>query len=294
MNSNLKIGLAFVAGGVLMNAGVAFSNAPSTQDMLADAMSMAINKANEAAEQREDARLEKMPNIMDCQKMTWMQSCSELNKQAKKNPDAPIRVQNPKGIEFNFTPGTPSAVIRLQLEQTPEAAAAMVEYMDSTWGEYKKSAALYQMATWKKGELKNIKGLDFAQKEAAAVKPISTQDLSVSVFVESTCSVCERQLSTLSLLQKKYPQLKIRIFQLDNTPAAFNRNVLERGLTGRILTKDEVLNVRAQGITKWPITWVDNLPTKKRATVVGNRTLPQLETKLMAMSNAAPINLAKK
>lgn len=87
MNSNLKIGLAFVAGGVLMNAGVAFSNAPSTQDMLADAMSMAINKANEAAEQREDARLEKMPNIMDCQKMTWMQSCSELNKQAKKNPN---------------------------------------------------------------------------------------------------------------------------------------------------------------------------------------------------------------
>lgn len=146
MKNSIKFGLAFLAGGVVFNALV-WSNIPNTEDVLANALAGAIQKVNQYDQQREENELAKLPNIFDCQNMQWMQNCSELNKQAKKNPSAPIRVTNAKGLG-STVPGTPSAMMRLQLEQSPEAAKAALMFQDS-WGEYKKSAKLYQTAMWK-------------------------------------------------------------------------------------------------------------------------------------------------
>ncbi len=215
MNHKLKIGLAFVAGALISNAGTVMSNVPNGQDVLAEALSSALDKVNRTARDREIEELDKLPNILDCQNMQWMKNCTELNRNAKKNPNAPLRITNNKGLEFNFQPGTPSAVIRLQLEQSPEAANELVSYMDQTWGQYKQAANLYQMAMWQRGDLQHIKGLDAAMEESAAKKPIDTDSLSISVFTESTCPVCDRQLATLGRLVQKYPKLKVRVFQLD-------------------------------------------------------------------------------
>lgn len=287
MKGNLKVAVAFIAGGILMNAGFAVSNSASTQDLLSEALASALNQVNEREAEREDRELAKLPNILDCQNMQWMQNCTEINKQAKKNPNAPIRMTNQSGLEFNFQPGTPSPMIRLQLEQTPDAAAAAVKYMDSTWGEYKKSASLYQVAMWQSTDIKHLNGLDGAQKEQKEVKPLDLKNLSLSVFIESTCAVCDRYLIALDALQQRYPQLVIRIFQIDADKEAFMRKVSSRGLRGRVLSREESIQVQRQGVRSWPISWVDHVATKKRETVVGNRSLNQIETRLLAMTYAA-------
>jgi thiol-disulfide isomerase/thioredoxin len=293
MREKGKLALWFIAGGIVMNAGFAVSNAPSTQDLLSDALATAISKVNDREAMREEQELAKLPNILECQNMKWLENCSVINKQAKKNPTAPVRITNAKGLEFNFQPGTPSAMIRLQLEQTPEAAAAAVRYMDDTWGEYKESASLYQVAMWQT-KMQHIKGLEAAQEEQEAVKDINVKGLSLSVFVESTCPVCDRYMGALEKLQKKYPQLSIRVFQLDQDKAAFMHKVAGRGLRGRVLSPSESAQLQQAGIRSWPISWIDHLPTKKRETLVGNRTLAQVENRLLAMTyQAKSIELAK-
>ncbi|RMM39051.1 conjugal transfer protein TraF (plasmid) [Pseudomonas amygdali pv. lachrymans] len=288
MKNSIKISLAFVAGFFVSNASFVLSDASNPNEALSNAIAVAMAKVDKYNDDRENAELDKLPNILDCQNMDWMKNCSELNRNAKKNPQAPMRMIGKNGVEFNFQPGTPSAVIKLQLNQTPEAAAELVSYMDETWGEYHKSADLYQMAMWRNGELKNIKGLDAATEKAAEVKYIDTDNVSMSVFVESTCPVCEKQLQILSSVQQKYPKLKIKIFQLDGDRDAFTKHVTQRGLTGRVLSREERVSLQKLGITSWPISWIDNTKVNRRKSIVGNRTLRQLEDHFQAMTYIQP------
>lgn len=284
MNNSLKMGLAFVAGAITFNATAVFSNVPQSEELLTNALANAIYKVNQHQLKIEDEQLEKLPNILDCQNMQWMKNCTEINKQAKKNPNAPLRVENPKGVEFNFVPGTPSAVIRLQLEQTPEAAAAMVDYMDTTWGEYKKSSSLYQMELWKRGPMENIIGLDRAMELNEKPKAIRTEALSVSVFIHSQCGACEVQLRTLAKLREKYPSLPIKVFQVDQDASAFKRKVSDQGLNGRMLSSAEASQVHKSGVIKWPTIWIDNNQQKQRDTLSGTRSIVQIEERLQAMT----------
>lgn len=267
-----------------MNVPAVFSNAPAGEDLIARALATAIDAVNEADRKRELEALNKLPNILDCQNMQWMQNCTEINNQAKQNPTAPVRVTNPEGIEFNFAPGTPSAVIRLQLEQTPEAAAEMVSYMDATWGEYKKAASLYQQAMWRRGPLENILGLQRAEALEDQAKEFDASKVSVSVFVHSQCAACEVQLNAYSLLQQRYPRLAIRVFQVDPDTEAFKRKVTDRGLAGRVLNPQEATQIQLTGISALPVTWIDNKSQSKRADLKGTRTVAQLEQQLQAMS----------
>lgn len=284
MKPNLKLFVAFIAGGLALNASGVFSNASNPNDVLADAIASAMDKVDRYSQARENEAIDKLPNILDCQNMEWMKNCTEMNRAAKKNPSAPMRFVNKTGLEFNFSPGTPSAMIRLQLEQSPEAAKDYLMYMDKTWGEYSKSAELYKMATWQAGELPNMKGLDAAKEKASSVKFINTDQVSMSVFVESTCPICERQLGVLEKVQIKYPKLKIKIFQLDADREAFAKNVTKRGLNGRIVSAAERDKLEKLGITAWPISWIDNSAKSARTSLVGNKTLSQLEDRLQAMT----------
>lgn len=293
MNSKLKFLLAFISGGIVLNVTTAFSNIQPPHELISEALATAIFKANQYEQEREEEELNKLPNILDCQNMNWLENCSEINKQAKKNPSAPIRIQNQNGIEFNFVPGTPSAVIRLQLEQTPEAAAAAVQYMDATWGEYHKSAELYKKALWLAGPMDNLIGLDGAQERDKAPKQVDTTALNLSVFVHSQCSACDVQLTTLSRLKDRYPNLRVTVFQVDNNPAGFQTKVVERGLSGRVMSPAEVTRSTQAGVEVWPTIWIDNVKQRSRESLAGNKTLNQLEEKLVAMTYVTHANAAK-
>jgi peroxiredoxin len=290
MNNFLKISIGFLAGALAVNVPSVLSNT-NADDILSDAIASAMYKVNSAEIKREDETLERLPNILDCQNMQWMKNCTELNKHAKKNPNAPLRVISEKGLEFNFVPGTPSSVIRLQLEQTPEAAAAYVTYLDRTWGEAKKSASLAQMELWKKGPMDNMIGLDRAKAQSELPKNIATESLVVSAFVHSDCGACAVQLTTLETLQKKYPKLSIKVFQVNEDSEGFKRKVTEHGLTGRMLSSAEASKVYDAGVVKWPTIWIDNASKKRRSDLSGTRSMVQLEDGLQAMSY---INMASK
>ncbi|MBJ2215991.1 MULTISPECIES: hypothetical protein [Pseudomonas] len=285
MKNSIKFGLAFLAGGVVFNAPLVWSNIPNTEDVLANALAGAIQKVNQYDQQREENELAKLPNIFDCQNMQWMQNCSELNKQAKKNPSAPIRVTNAKGLEFNFVPGTPSAMMRLQLEQSPEAAKAALMFQDSSWGEYKKSAKLYQTAMWEAGPLDNLIGLDRAKALSEQPKEINTKALTMSVFVHSQCGACDIQLTTMDKIQKRYPDLKITVFQFDQNASGFKSKVTDRGLSGRMLSPAEARKALASGVDKWPTIWIDNTAQRKRDSLSGTRSLVQVEERLQGMTH---------
>lgn len=280
----IKFGLAFIAGGVLFNAPMAISNSTSTEEVLSRAIAGAMQEVASYQQQKEDEELAKLPNIMDCQNMQWMKNCTEINKQAKKNPNAPIRVTNAAGLEFNFVPGTPSPMIRLQLEQTPEAAMAALKYMDATWGEYKKSASLYQNALWEAGPMQNLIGLEKAKQAFDSAKQINTHAIAISVFVHSMCGACEVQLGTLQKLKERYPDLKITVFQVDENPEGFKAKVTDKGLTGRMLNPLEARKALNSGVDKWPSVWIDNLPMKQREKLSGVRTIAQIEERLQGIT----------
>jgi len=280
----IKFGLAFIAGGVLFNAPMAISNSTSTEEVLSRAIAGAMQEVASYQQQKEDEELAKLPNIMDCQNMQWMKNCTEINKQAKKNPNAPIRVTNAAGLEFNFVPGTPSPMIRLQLEQTPEAAMAALKYMDATWGEYKKSAGLYQNALWEAGPMQNLIGLEKAKQAFDSAKQINTHAIAISVFVHSMCGACEVQLGTLQKLKERYPDLKITVFQVDENPEGFKAKVTDKGLTGRMLNPLEARKALNSGVDKWPSVWIDNLPMKQREKLSGVRTIAQIEERLQGIT----------
>ena len=196
-----------------------------------------------------------------------------------------MRITNANGLEFNFVPGTPSAVIRMQLEQTPEAAMAGVKYMDDTWGEYKKTASLYQNAMWDAGELNNIIGLEKALELRDAPKDIDQNALTISAFTHSQCGACEVQLSTLGKLQERYPNLKVTVFQFDDNQDGFDRKVTQNGLRGRILRPEEASAALRNGVEKWPTIWIDNQSAKSRDRLSGVRSIVQLEERLMGMTH---------
>jgi hypothetical protein len=290
LKSKITVGLAFIAGGIVFNIPWAVSNAPTTEDVIGQAMAGAMQSYADYQKKREDEHLDSLPNIMDCQNMEWMKNCSEINKAAKKNPNAPVRVTNAKGLEFNFVPGTPSPIIKLQLEQTPEAAKAAVMYMDSSWGEYKKAAGLYKAAMWEAGPLENIIGLDKAKQIADAPKAINSGSLALSVFVHSMCGACEVQLQTMAKLKERYPALKISVFMFDQNPEGFKAKVTDRGLTGRMLSAEETQNALRAGVDKWPTTWIDNMQMKQRESLSGVKSIVQVEERLQGISQIISAN----
>jgi hypothetical protein len=285
MNKFTSIGIAFVCGGLAVNAIPAISNTEQVNYAISSAIESAFTRLEQARIERENDSIDRLPNILDCQKMQWMENCSTINREAKKNPNAPIRLTNSDGVEFNFVPGTPSPIIRLQLEQSPEAAMEAVRYMDRTWGEYKMSAQLYQEAMWEAGPLENIIGLDRALALRDQPKDINTSSLSLSVFVHSQCGACEVQLSTLGKLQERYPELRIAVFQFDDNQAGFDRKITGNGLRGRILKPQEAEAALKAGVDKWPTVWIDNNASRKRETLSGVRTILQLENSLLGMTH---------
>lgn len=284
MNNVLKYSIAFIAGGFAINMPSVIANIPTAEDALSRTLALAIYNANRLEKEQEEQELAKLPNILDCQRMEWMKNCSEINKQAKKNPNAPIKILNKQGLEFNFAPGTPSAMIRLQLELTPEAAEAALQYQDESWGLNKKAASLYQDAMWRAGPMPNLIGLEQAKKLSDMPKNVDTKTLAISAFVHSQCGACEVQLSTLQKLQSRYPELKITVFQFDNNPSGFKAKVTDKGLAGRMLNRQEAEAALKNGVERWPTLWIDNYRVKERNKLSGTRSIFQLEEELQAMT----------
>lgn len=262
---------------------------PNETDILAEAMVKAMAQMKQLEMRLEEQELAKLPDILNCQDMGWMRNCKEINRQAKKNPSVPLRVYSKDGLEFNFVPGTPSAVIRHQLELSKESAKELIKWHDESYAAYEKAGNVFNEALWDVGGYTFIPDMNEIQARFDA-KDFDSTYLSITTFVESTCRVCDTQLENLAQLKERYPNLKIQVFQMDDDRDAFERKVRSQGFSGRIVTDKERKHLMANmGITAWPITWVDNTNTKRREIMMGNKTMLQFESVLIGLSKAAPL-----
>ncbi len=289
--SNRK-SLAFVLGAILTIFTSVFAIASpgkSNEELIMKMINQAVKQAVEDERRKEEEMLDKLPDVIECDKMQWMTSCDVINRQAKKNPGAPVRVTSRDGIEFNFQPGLPSAVIRLQLEQTPEAAAAYIEYMGKTMGAYKNVASLYSTQLAKRGGMENIRTYDQIRIDQGKIPELPNDKVTVSVFVDSTCNACDILLRNLQVFNARHPNSTLSVYMVDNSPQAFREKVTTLGFKGRILKPGEVNKVIEKGTNGWPAIWLDNKSAGSRDILVGVKTVKMLEDRIMSigqMSNS--------
>src|SRR5579864_8834481 len=78
-------------------------------------------------------------DVLNCKDLDWMRNCNDINTQAKQNPGAPLRVLDKSGVEFDFAPGTPTAMINLTLSPTPANAAKFLDWQAAV---FRNSAAV--------------------------------------------------------------------------------------------------------------------------------------------------------
>lgn len=287
----MKLAITAALAFVLLSGGAAATERSSQResDALAESMVKAMAQMKQLEMRLEDEELAKLPDILHCQDMGWMRNCKEINRQAKKNPDVPLRVYNKDGLEFNFVPGTPSAVIRHQLELSKESAKALLKWHDESFAAYDQAGKVFNSAFWDVGGYKHIPDMNEIQ-ERFNPKDFNKPVMSISTFVESTCPVCDVQLDNLLQVKQRYPEVTIRVFQMDGDAKAFKERVTDRGLIGRIVTDAERKHLMSKmGINAWPISWIDNINTKRREVMKGNKTMLQFEQVLVGLSNAAPL-----
>lgn len=235
-------------------------------------------------EQREDERLEKIPNPLDCKVLSWLGDCHEINKQAKLNPNAPIRVINKQGVEFNFVPGTPSAYITHQLSLTEQSADALLDYIDATNALNKKAASLVKDRMMARGGLSSTLTLDEYELMKSKPLDINHNAVRLSLFATTTCPWCTQIVKNLKKLKAKHPNAQISIYLMDSEPEGYKEMFSDNVLSVRKLNQSELKQIIKQGVTQWPTIWLDNTETKSRRVLVGVKTANQLEELLFSHS----------
>lgn len=288
----MKLQFKSVSIGILIGAFVSFvppvlsistTDSVNGTQLLKQMIDNSTREAIEEERRREEELLDQLPDVVECDKLQWMTSCDLINRQAKKNPSAHLRIRNKDGVEFNFQPGTPSAVIRLQLEETPEAADAYIEYMGRTMGAYKNVAEVYGKQLAVHGGIENVRTYDQMQMDKTRVPKLPNDKVKISVFIESTCNACEIMLRNLKAFQLRHPNTAFSVYMVDNSPRAFRDKVINNGFSGRILKPDEVRKVIQKGTPGWPAIWLDNKAFGARDILIGVKTVSMLETRITSM-----------
>lgn len=278
-----------ITSGVLVSQGAVGTSGiePETEQIIRQTVTDTAKAVVLGMEQQEKERLEKIPDPLDCNSFSWMESCEEINRQAKLNPQAPMRVKRRDGLEFNFPPGTPSPVINAMLSDSPQATQAMIDHMDALIGHHTKLAKQYQTMLWAQGGLKNAEiSADRAFSEIDAPRDTINQDnVALRIFYDSRCAACKVTLRNIKLLKQRYPDLQVSAFQFDSNDAALKQTKEYFGIDARALSSAEKNKLRNSGMDTVPTLWIDNPGEKHRLQREGTVSLTVLEDELERVSN---------
>lgn len=254
------------------------------------ALEAAVAKALQQQKAAEDARLDRMPDVFQCAQMTWLKpiECKELNRQAKLNPGAPVRAHTAEGVEIVFPPGVSSAEMMHVLSGTEESAIAYLQDMERLNRHQEKAAQNYRkaLARWE-GTRGVFNGFEEHMRERNP--DIKEDQIIINVFYESTCPACEKYFSNVVDMKKKYPRMRIFLFQIDKDTRRLARVQKQTGLPARIMTPEELAQMKSQGLTRWPYTLVDNPQIKKRIAKYGVTSVSHLEAAAARLSVLADV-----
>lgn len=248
-------------------------------------LEMAVAKALRSQQEAENARLDALPDVFRCEQLTWLKptECKELNHQAKLNPGAPMRAHTADGVEIVFPPGVSSAEMMHVLVGSEQTALAYLQDIDRLNKHHEKSAENYRRALARYQQISGVWD-GFEQHMAAPHPDVRPDVLVVNVFYESTCPACKQYFGVLADLRRKYPSLKIFLFQIDKDEGALAEIQALTKLPARIMSDGELAQMRQQGLTRWPYTLVDNPSIKKRIARYGVTPLTHIESALARLS----------
>lgn len=295
MSSKLRNTLTpFLAGclvtsGALLSQGVVGTSGvePETERVIKQAVSDTAQAVVMSLEKKEQERLDQIPDPLNCNSFSWMESCEEINRQAKLNPQAPMRVQRQDGLEFNFPPGTPTAVINAMLSDNPAATEAMIDYLDDLSSHHSKLASQFEKSMWARGGLQSVESsADRASAQMDAPRDtIDPDKVKVTLLYDSRCSACKVTLRNLQQLRERYPEVSVSAFQFDGDKAALKETEEMYNVDARILTSEETARLKNSGITTVPTMWIDNPSEKRRLERSGAISLTVIENELERVSN---------
>ncbi|MEQ9223824.1 MAG: hypothetical protein RJQ08_11545 [Salinisphaeraceae bacterium] len=253
-------------------------------------------------EERSD--LERLPDVLECNKFSWMENCEVLNRQAKRNPAAPIRARASDGTEYTFAPDTPSTVITHMLNPTSESASAMVarerrmrerdelaarlariaikqQYGEFGFGDFDGPGG--EPLSVQEVQAQNAKNEASSLKNVRASQSIDYESVRVFVFYDSDCAYCRRSMPEWIQLKNAHPGLDLRLLQMneDDRYLQLVRNEYELPavpLTGA--KREDIL----RRVETTPTVWIEDKSSKRTRVLSGYQSMSNLEREIAQVS----------
>lgn len=234
-------------------------------------------------EQYQDALADELPNVLECDNFSWMEGCEIINRQAKLNPTAPIRVMDQTGLEFNFAPGTPSVVIQHMLNPSKANARKVFNHnqahmqraqLAADFGQQVQLEAGGDYALYTKASLKGMAG----PKQSPAL--IDESAYTLFVFYRSDNKASLDYLVEVADLAESYPNLRINVLQADDNDEMVKRVKDTLGLRVKQLTGSEKRKLLPR-VTEFPSTWLQANRSSKTTIMTGAISAASIERALL-------------
>lgn len=236
--------------------------------------------------------------LLDCKRLSWVKNCEDIDDIARKNPDAPLRLLTPDGIELNFVPGTPTAMIYHQINPSRETAKALYEYNAKYLDHMEKAAKVMRDYMTDIGVMplamaKNIDAIEGGKPKSADVIPgivaktagkaIKPSNIRVWMFYDSKCGPCRQTIPEIYQFSKNNPAVDITLLQMDGDLDYVMSIRNDFGLkAGPIPEKDRATLLPK--IAQTPTFWVQDNRSKKTTVIEGYMNAETLRIRLTELS----------
>ena len=216
----------------------------------------AEGKAGEesSAEEKEAAIYESQPDILDCNSFSWMENCEQRNEYYKRHPRAHMRLENQQGHEFNFPPGTPSAMISLMMNPSPATARAYVKYLERDEQIRKKVASSVRQAQVQSG-LMGQGQREFEQYMKTRGPNYSVKGGQAFLFVKEDCDTCDAMLPAFLSAGDRLPNIAFSVLVAGSQERANEINAVYAG-NARYMNDSELAQYENQ-IDSFPALWIE-------------------------------------
>ncbi len=217
--------------------------------------------------------------VLDCNQFSWMQNCTDVNKQAKEHPDVPLRVNTKDGHELNIKPGTPTPMMNMLIKRSRESVKAFADYLEEDGRQRKQLANLWKAEMDERGGINDSRLIYQLKAGKSLTKSIDYKRMKTFVFYDSNCRYCKKMLPELAKLKKKHPQLKLSLIQINLDKKDLAKINQTYHLNAKLLVGPRRKELLPQ-IQRTPTVWIQDASTKKTNILTRFMTAAQLEETL--------------
>lgn len=214
---------------------------------------------------------ESLPNRIDCEIQTYLENCEHINFMLKKHPDAPMRIPTESGTEVVLRPDTPSSFVDFILSPNQQSAQRTLEYWRNNIKRMSDINDVMLSEIYEQGGISTGRENDPRNNQPRVNEFVAeSTGLKLEMIIESSCPACKFQLGILDDIVEQFPNIEIVIIQIDSNLELFQRNVIDQGLNGVVLSQAQADRV-LQSIKGWPYTRITNQETDHSISFYGTK-----------------------